>query len=505
MIVLGLSGYVADASAVVLDGGVARAAARESWFSRVPGDPAFPKRALRWCLLDAGISPSDIDLVAWAEKPLARFESTLFDGLRRFPRGSGRFARSMQEWLGDRLWIRTRIATELGIDPGRIRFVRTPLAHAAAAFHLGSHARAAILVDGCFGEATDHAHALGAEHAVRLVRWVGGKSSIAELLRFATATLRRSAGRDGDDPFALADAAPRRCVDALRACVERATDGSFRYEPDPLDAVLRSLPAADAAASLVAIATEWFESSIRTLTAGAGADAVLVAGELRHALPQLAARLAGDALPPLEAARVSGGAAGALGAATLVAADELGAARRDPVAAPCGPLALVPDDVIAVDDANARAVETLRDGELVACASGRFDFLDGMPVARVVVADATRDDVELRLRNGVPGAFAAGWRPVALCDASVEARDSRSPHPIASVTERQPALLALVRAHARATGRERSLMAVPMQPAGEPPAVDGAQAMRFVRSHRVAGLLTDDRFVPNVIGGARRS
>ncbi|MBK6939016.1 MAG: hypothetical protein IPH13_02265 [Planctomycetes bacterium] len=505
MIVLGLSGSVADASAVVLDGGVARAAARESWFSRVPGDPAFPKRALRWCLLDAGISPSDIDLVAWAEKPLARFEATLFDGLRRFPRGSGRFACSMQEWLGDRLWIRTRITTELGIDPGRIRFVRTPLAHAAAAFHLGSHARAAILVDGCCGESTDHSHALGAEHAVRLVRWIHGTHSIAELLRIATSALRRAAAHECGDPFALAGAATTRSIDAMRACVIESADGSFRYEADHVAATAQRMPAADAAAAIVALATEWFEASIRTLTADAGAHAVLVAGDLARVMPNLAARVTHGALPVLDASRVTGGAAAAFGAASVVAGDELGAPRRCAAAVPCGPAALVTDDGVPAPNALARALEALRGGETIACASGRFDFLDGMPVGRVVVADSMQDDAEMRLRHAVPGAFGAGWRPTILSDARVEPDEVHARSSLALVTEHQPALLALVRAHARATGRERALLAVPMQPAGEPPAVDGHHAMRFLRSHRVAGLLTDDRFVPNVSGAARRS
>ncbi len=152
MQILGLSAFGSDASAVLLRDGVVVAALQEEHFTRVPRDASFPRRALRACLREGGITTAELDWVVFHEKPLRRFERVLASQLRGFPRSAGSFSRSLFLWLGDRLWLKNRIATELGIAPERVLFSAHHESHAASAFLASPFADAAVLVVDGAGE-----------------------------------------------------------------------------------------------------------------------------------------------------------------------------------------------------------------------------------------------------------------------------------------------------------------------------------------------------------------
>jgi len=152
MQILGLSAFGSDAAAVLLRDGLVVAAAQEERFTRVPRDPSFPRRALRCCLREGGVAAAELDWVVFHEKPLRRFERVLASQLRGFPRSAGGFSRSMFSWLGDRLWLKNRIATELGIAPSRVLFGEHHESHAASAFLSSPFEDAAVLVADGAGE-----------------------------------------------------------------------------------------------------------------------------------------------------------------------------------------------------------------------------------------------------------------------------------------------------------------------------------------------------------------
>ncbi|MCB1726187.1 MAG: hypothetical protein KDI22_02045, partial [Gammaproteobacteria bacterium] len=77
MFILGLSGYYHDSAAALLRDGVIVAAAQEERFSRRKHDARFPLNALRYCLDEAGISLSQVDHVAFYDKPFLKFERLL--------------------------------------------------------------------------------------------------------------------------------------------------------------------------------------------------------------------------------------------------------------------------------------------------------------------------------------------------------------------------------------------------------------------------------------------
>src|SRR3972149_11714937 len=69
--ILGLNAYHGDSSACLLLDGKIVAAAEEERFLRLKHWAGFPEQAIRYCLLEGGISLSDVDVIALNRDPSA--------------------------------------------------------------------------------------------------------------------------------------------------------------------------------------------------------------------------------------------------------------------------------------------------------------------------------------------------------------------------------------------------------------------------------------------------
>ncbi len=159
MRVLGINAVFHDPAAALLVDGRVVAAAEEERFSRrkhgkrpVPFAAwELPEQAAIWCLEYAGLSPADLDAVAYSYDPqLARPAEELgvddpWDWLRQ------EYARRAPAFLA---------AALPGLDPGVVRFVPHHIAHAASAALAApvteGHGNCASLVLDGRGEATSH-------------------------------------------------------------------------------------------------------------------------------------------------------------------------------------------------------------------------------------------------------------------------------------------------------------------------------------------------------------
>ena len=81
------------------------AAAQEERFTRKKHDPAFPSHAVAYCLREAGIPASQLDHVAFYEKPLVKFERLLTTYIACAPRGLRSYMMAMPLWIGEKLWM----------------------------------------------------------------------------------------------------------------------------------------------------------------------------------------------------------------------------------------------------------------------------------------------------------------------------------------------------------------------------------------------------------------
>ena len=77
MNILGISAYYHDSAACLLQDGRIVAAAQEERFTRKKHDYRFPAKAIEYCLREGGIATEDLDLVAFYDKPLLKFDRLL--------------------------------------------------------------------------------------------------------------------------------------------------------------------------------------------------------------------------------------------------------------------------------------------------------------------------------------------------------------------------------------------------------------------------------------------
>tara|TARA_Y100001935_G_C16962360_1_gene340074 strand:- start:31 stop:360 length:330 start_codon:yes stop_codon:yes gene_type:complete len=109
MYILGISAYYHDSAACILKDGKIIGAAQEERFTRKKHDQNFPVNAIRYCLKEAGISASDLDFVAFYDKPFLKFERILETYLSYAPKGISSFLKAMPLWIKKKLWIKSLI------------------------------------------------------------------------------------------------------------------------------------------------------------------------------------------------------------------------------------------------------------------------------------------------------------------------------------------------------------------------------------------------------------
>ncbi len=140
MNIVGISAFYHESSCCLLREGSIVAAAAEERFSRRKHDAALPVAAFRFCLEAGGLSPADLDAVAFYELPVEKLSRQLWAGI---PAGAS----------GDLAWLDPRrperaIAERLGVDCPVLTFPHHR-SHAASAFVFSGFATAAVLtVDG---------------------------------------------------------------------------------------------------------------------------------------------------------------------------------------------------------------------------------------------------------------------------------------------------------------------------------------------------------------------
>ncbi|MCI0512861.1 hypothetical protein L0128_06585, partial [candidate division KSB1 bacterium] len=105
MNILGISAYYHDSAACLLTDGELTAAAQEERFSRIKHDHAFPEKAIHACLEIGGISVTDLDFIAFYDKPFIKFARILETYLAYAPRGLFSFIKAIPLWTHQKLWI----------------------------------------------------------------------------------------------------------------------------------------------------------------------------------------------------------------------------------------------------------------------------------------------------------------------------------------------------------------------------------------------------------------
>ena len=165
--ILGISAYYHDSAACIVKNGQILAAAQEERFSRKKHDHRFPNHAIKFCLDNAEIKASNLDLVAFYDKPFLKFERLLETYLTFAPVGLQSFIKAIPLWIKEKLWMKELIKKELGYE-GKIIFPEHHESHAASAFFPSPYNEAAVLTMDGVGEWTTSSYGVGKGNSIEL-------------------------------------------------------------------------------------------------------------------------------------------------------------------------------------------------------------------------------------------------------------------------------------------------------------------------------------------------
>jgi carbamoyltransferase len=224
--ILGISCFYHDAAAALLQGGQLVAAAEEERFTRKKHDPDFPSRAIDFCLRRGRIGAADLDYVVFYEKPFLKFERILMSTLQTFPKSFGLFRRSMQSWLGEKLWMRDIIQRRLGVPSSKILFSEHHLSHAASAFFCSPFDEAAILTVDGVGEWATATLGVGRGTEIRLLKEIRFPHSLGLLYSAFTAFLGFEVNEGEYKVMGMAPYGRPRFVEEVRRLLRVGQDGS---------------------------------------------------------------------------------------------------------------------------------------------------------------------------------------------------------------------------------------------------------------------------------------
>ncbi|GHH87658.1 carbamoyltransferase [Streptomyces sulfonofaciens] len=232
MRVLGVNALFHDpAAALVIDGQTVAAAEEERFSRRKHGKRPVPfaaweqpEHAARWCLRHAGLSPADLDAVAYSFDPqLARPAERMglddpFDDLRL------RYAGEAPGFLAEAL---------PGLDPGKVRFVPHHVAHAASAGPASPYPDCAVLVLDGRGECASHLAGYYRDRKLTVLGTQELPDSLGLFYEDLTEHLGFLRSSDEFKVMALASYGTPRFAEPLRQYVHAGEDGGFTARPVP--------------------------------------------------------------------------------------------------------------------------------------------------------------------------------------------------------------------------------------------------------------------------------
>ncbi|MDP1526073.1 MAG: carbamoyltransferase [Rhodocyclaceae bacterium] len=236
MKVLGLSAFYHDSAAALVVNGEIIAAAQEERFTRKKHDAGYPRHAIDYVLSAGGLTPSDIDYVAFYEKPFLKFERLLETYVSMAPRGFKSFAMALPLWMREKLYQKDLLSTELNALVkadwnAKLVFSEHHLSHAASAFFASPFQDAAVLTMDGVGEWATTSLAIGHGNALTIEREIHFPHSLGLLY---SAFTYYTGFRVNSGEYKLMGLAPygepKYVSQILENLIDVKPDGSFRLD-----------------------------------------------------------------------------------------------------------------------------------------------------------------------------------------------------------------------------------------------------------------------------------
>ncbi|WP_298427777.1 carbamoyltransferase [uncultured Kordia sp.] len=225
--IIGISAFYHDASCCILQDGKLIAAAEEERFTRIKFDPSIPKKALNYCLQEAGITLNDIDCIAFYEDPRKKISRQIWSGLIK-----------NDSTLKDTNFnkVADEIRDVLGYE-GKIIYVDHHASHAASAYYFSGFNDAALLTVDGVGEWATTTYGTGKGNDIELFEEVHFPHSIGLLYSTITSYLGFLVNNGEYKVMGLAPYGEAIYVDKIRELIELHENGQFKLNMKYFDFV----------------------------------------------------------------------------------------------------------------------------------------------------------------------------------------------------------------------------------------------------------------------------
>ena len=232
MNILGISAFYHDSAACLVRDGEIVAAGQEERFTRVKHDHNFPAKAAEYVLAAGGISIKDVDLVAFYDKPLLKFERLLRTYLNVAPLGLPSFLMAMPLWLKQKLLIPKVLRRELDYNGPQI-YPEHHESHAASAFFPSPFERAAFITFDGVGEWTTMSWGVAAGNKVQIRAEIRYPHSVGMLYSAFTYFLGFRVNSGEYKVMGLAPYGEPKYVELIKKkLIDIKDDGSFKLNMD---------------------------------------------------------------------------------------------------------------------------------------------------------------------------------------------------------------------------------------------------------------------------------
>lgn len=153
MYILGISAFYHDSAAALINDETIIGAAQEERFTRKKHDSEFPINAIKYCLKEANIDFSQVDAIAFYDKPFLKFERLLETYIAEAPKGLKSFLMAIPVWLKEKLFLKHTIIKTLAVEfdlekkliENKILFTEHHQSHGASAFFPSPFEDSAVL------------------------------------------------------------------------------------------------------------------------------------------------------------------------------------------------------------------------------------------------------------------------------------------------------------------------------------------------------------------------
>ena len=236
MKILGISCYYHDAAACLLIDGEIVAAASEERFTRIKQDSEFPKNAIEYCLREGGIKASELEIIAFYDKPYLKFERILETYIATTPVGLKSYLQAIPLWIKKKLFIPKMIEDSLPEFQGQLVFPEHHESHAASAFYPSPFEEAAFLTIDGVGEWTTTSFGVGKGRDLKIHAEIKFPHSIGLLYSAFTYYTGFKVNSGEYKVMGLAPYGEPKYVDTiLEHIIDLKEDGSFRLDMQYFD------------------------------------------------------------------------------------------------------------------------------------------------------------------------------------------------------------------------------------------------------------------------------